>query len=40
LLHPAPEHLAAVPADTPVYIVGKELEEARRYKCKLIKLAR
>jgi hypothetical protein len=41
ILHPClEEHLAAVPADMTVYIVGKEPEEARRYKCKLIKLAR
>jgi len=33
------EHLAAVPADMTVYIVGKAPEETRRYKCKLIKLA-
>jgi hypothetical protein len=32
------EHLAAVPADMTVYIVGKEPEEARHYKCKLITL--
>jgi hypothetical protein len=34
------EHLAAVPADMTVYIVGKKPDEARHYKCKLIKLAR
>jgi hypothetical protein len=34
------EHLAAVPADMTVYIVGKAPGEARHYKCKLIKLAR
>lgn len=34
------EHLAAVPANMTVYIVGKEPEEARRYKCTLINLAR
>jgi hypothetical protein len=34
------EHLAAVPADVTVYVVGKLPQEARRYECKLIKLAR
>jgi hypothetical protein len=34
------EHLAAVPANMTVYVVGEEPEGARRYKCKLIKLAR
>jgi hypothetical protein len=33
------EHLAAVPAGMTVYVVGKEPEEARHCKCKLITLA-